>query len=199
MRERDPGLDPLALEDRASVIFWRKAAADRTGKIDPLRKMATDGFCRQYAPHLATVDGVRRFVGDCAVGGVHTLGFLPAGAGESMDRAFVNVRWSGTKFSWVAGHAPRAGEETVRSSVLVMGQAPGAVTDAKQSITSAHCPRCGGPQSSGASNACEFCGAVLNDGSAGWVLLDVLAMTDPAVQAMLHQAHSPDTARLPLS
>ena len=40
LQQRDADFDPLVLEDRASVIFWRKVATDRTGKIAPLRKMA---------------------------------------------------------------------------------------------------------------------------------------------------------------
>ncbi len=52
LRRQDPGFDALAIEDRASVIFWRRAAADRTGKIDPLRKVASEEFCQAYATAL---------------------------------------------------------------------------------------------------------------------------------------------------
>ena len=40
IRSRDPEFNAVELEDRASVIYWRKATADRLGKIDPRRKAA---------------------------------------------------------------------------------------------------------------------------------------------------------------
>src|SRR5205814_3751548 len=71
IRARDPGFNRVALEDRASVIFWRLAAADRRGSVDPLRPCATAEFC---AIHEATFqaqrggDGGRSFLGDRSVG-----------------------------------------------------------------------------------------------------------------------------------
>jgi hypothetical protein len=37
----DPAFNLPHLEDRVSVIFWRKVMADRLGEVDPLTKMAT--------------------------------------------------------------------------------------------------------------------------------------------------------------
>ena len=37
-------------------------------------------------------------------------------------------------------------------------------------VSSAHCPKCGGPELNLADNACEFCHSVLNDGAYDWVL-----------------------------
>jgi hypothetical protein len=38
LEERDPGFNVQMLEDRASVAFWRKCAADRRAAIDPLTR-----------------------------------------------------------------------------------------------------------------------------------------------------------------
>jgi hypothetical protein len=49
-------------------------------------------------------------------------------------------------------------------------------TDAGNAISSAHCPNCGAPNTGlGTSGACDFCGAILNDGSHGWVLEQIIA------------------------
>ena len=175
LRQRDPDLNVQAIEDTASVVFWRRAEADRVGKIDPLRKAATDEYLKVVAGELRPgPDGRRAYTGECAVGSVRTVGFLPAEAGQAMDRAVVDVTWTGTRFE-VAGDGRPAvpqGERTT-DTLLVLGRAAGATTDVAKGISSAHCPQCGAPDDGGAGGACPYCGAVLNDGSHGWVLVDV--------------------------
>ena len=74
-RSSDPGFNRAEVEDRATVMFWRKAMADRLGKVDPLRKMALDEFCASYAGVLSPQpDGSRAYIGDCAVGGAASAG-----------------------------------------------------------------------------------------------------------------------------
>lgn len=42
----------------------------------------------------------------------------------------------------------------------------------RAAVSSAHCPKCGAPETRDESNACEYCGEVLNDGARNWVLLE---------------------------
>jgi hypothetical protein len=190
--QSDDGFAVQALEDRASVIFWRKASADRIGKIDPLRKVAMDPLCEKYTPMLKPP---RRFIADCAVGGVHMISFLPAGASDPMDRILVQIRWSGTLTSVDASGQATRQNPLVQTSLLVLARKPGSRTDADKSITSAHCPNCGAPESQSIENKCAACGTVLNDGSRNWVLADWLSLADPAAQALLsaHRATAGST------
>jgi len=177
LRSRDPDFNAVELEDRASVMFWRKATADRLGKIDPLRKAASEAFCQAYAPMLRPgQEGQRQFYIDCAVGSVALLGVSSDGQG---DRAVVEVRWSGKRVAGAPNQAPRVLEENhLAYSLFVLWRQPGAKTDIGKGISSAHCPTCGAPESDSASNACEFCGSVLNDGAHGWVLVDIANRND---------------------
>ena len=78
LRSRDPEFNAVELEDRASVMFWRKATADRVGKIDPLRKAASEAFCQAYEPLLKPgPDGRRQSYAECAVGSVCLMGVIP--------------------------------------------------------------------------------------------------------------------------
>ncbi|MDB5289255.1 MAG: hypothetical protein JWL69_496 [Phycisphaerales bacterium] len=186
MRSSDADFNAVEMEDRASVMFWRKATADRLGKIDPLRKVASEPFCQTYGPQLRPAGGGQRsFYGKCAVGSVSLLGVLGDAQG---DRAVVEVRWTGTLMTAVPGQPPKAsaGEQTV-FSLFVLWRQPGSKTDAGKGISSAHCPSCGAPASGGASNACDFCGCVLNDGAHGWVLADVTYRSDNAGQQLLEE------------
>ncbi len=166
--QRDPGLSVEHLEDRTSVIFWRKAMADRLGDTRPLAKMALPEFCDAYPQRWGPDKALRRYWGDAAVGSVETLGILP---GEPQDRALVEVRWAGRMFVARPGKPPEpAGENALFRTLYVLHRRAAVQSDVASSVTSAHCPGCGAPESDVTASACEFCGTVLNDGSTDWVL-----------------------------
>jgi len=64
-------------------------------------------------------------------------------------------------------------------SLLVLARRAGARTDVGKSVSSAHCPTCGAPESNGASGTCDFCGATLNDASKSWALAEAIASNSP--------------------
>ena len=186
LRERDADLNVQAIEDRTSVVFWRRAEADRVGKVDPIRKAATDDMCKQVAQQLRPgPDGHRSYTGECAVGSVDTVGFIPAADPAGLDRAVVDVYWTGRRFTTGNdGAPPRPGPESTVHTLLVLGRRADAVTEVAKGISSAHCPQCGAPESGGVGGSCDFCGAVLNDGSHGWVLVDLLPADSPAAATL---------------
>ncbi|MGE5608926.1 MAG: TIM44-like domain-containing protein, partial [Bacillota bacterium] len=183
--EMDPGFNRQQLEDRASVMFWRRAMADRQGTVGPLRKMATAEFCQRYEQRLGEQGG-RAFFGDCGVGAVEAVGVV---CGQEMDRALVKIRWAGNRFVVDRnGQAQKTDRYLVTESLFVLGRKAGAQTQVDRVISSAHCPHCGGPETDTAADRCEFCGAVLNDGTHDWVLMDVLSMVSGEAQRLLEQA-----------
>ena len=178
LRQRDPDFDTVSIEDRASVIFWRKAKSDWTGKIDPLKKIASPEFAEKYSLQLkADLQTGRAFAGDCAVGSVSSLGVISE---AERDRALVAIRWSGKQFVVdAAGRVRNTGEDLWAETLFVLGRNSAVKTDLGKAISSAHCPNCGAPENGGTSNACEFCGTVLNDGRHDWVLENVMNQDAP--------------------
>ncbi|MGA2441090.1 MAG: TIM44-like domain-containing protein [Tepidisphaeraceae bacterium] len=168
-QQKDPGFNRADVEDSASVMFWRKAMSDRVGKIDPLRKMATEEFCAAYAGGLRPeADGSRAYFGDCAVGGAHLLGVVP---GAAQDSAVVEIAWEGERMIAHAGQTPqKTGQRIQTHSLYILTRKAGLTSDPGYSISSAHCPNCGAAITSDTSPGCSFCGTVLNDGTRGWVL-----------------------------
>jgi hypothetical protein len=197
LRQRDPDLNLQAIEDRTSVVFWRRVAADRVGKVDRLRKAATDDYCKTVAGQLRPgPDARRRYTGECAVGSVDTVGFIPSSDPAGMDRAVVDVYWTGHRFTVAGdGQPPRAGPEVTQHTLFVLGRRADAKTDVAKGISSAHCPQCGAPESGGVGGACEFCGAVLNDGSTGWVLVDIQPADGPAAYTLREEIVTTETRR----
>ena len=203
---QDGGFNVQALEDRASVIFWRLATAERLANTKPLAKAALPQLLQRYESELRShrdPNGTRTWYGDRAVGSVDTLGFLLAvspspgtpgegrgegSSGEPFDLALLEVRWSGTRFTIDrSGQIHRHEQSAVSHLLLILARKPGVKSDTDKAIASAHCPTCGAPESNSASGVCDFCGATLNDGSQTWALLDAAPMSHPRALAFLQQ------------
>jgi hypothetical protein len=187
LRESDPDLNVQSLEDRTSVIFWRKCAADRAGKIDPMRKVTSTTYVDTYNARLRTAPGApRTYFGDCAVGAVNTLKFVPASPEHPVEQALVEVRWSGYRFNVNPdGTRAKVSGNDPHHMLFVLMRKAGVKTDVAKGISSAHCPHCGAPESGGINGACEFCGTTLNDGSNGWVLDNIFSFSAPEAQSLL--------------
>jgi len=78
------------LEDRASLAFWRKVAADRRGEIAPLLSVATGRPCEAYEKGFA--DPLRSYATSWGLGSVRALGLL---RGEEQDHALAEICWDG--------------------------------------------------------------------------------------------------------
>ena len=145
----DPALSLPALEDRASVIFWRWIEARGLGDAAPLRAVASPDLLKRLALDAG--------FDDAAVGAVEVVAFEDAGAWRKVH---VSVKWSG------------GGE--VRTHFLVLSRAAGAKTDARQGLRTARCPSCGAPPAERSEAACAYCGAALNEGKKDWILTDLI-------------------------
>ncbi|QOV88039.1 TIM44-like domain-containing protein [Humisphaera borealis] len=212
IRERDKDFNPQELEDRASVIYWRWAAADRLASATPLAKVALPAFVAKYESQLRSpaadsaplAPSPTHYFGECAVGAVDLLGVLPAsGAADAqdtgqdasphanqppLDLALVNVRWQGHTFKRLPpGQKPRRGDKSaVTNTLFVLGRSPAARTNPDQSIASAHCPSCGAPEVGGSAANCGHCGTPLNLGTQQWALAEMVP---------LHSEHGQDLLR----
>ena len=192
LQSHDPHFTPAGLEDRVSVIFWRKALADRLGMVDPLRKVAAASFLQMYGPLLASQpNGDRAFWGHCAVGYVRTIGVL---CKAPMDRVLVEVCWSSQRYQTDAsGKAHKTPQSNLARHLMVLERQSGVKTDPDQGVSSAHCPKCGAPIMDDTADACSFCGTVLNDGAHAWILLDMLPVHGQAAQELMGQLPSSQT------
>ena len=167
---RDPGFTVQHIEDRASVIFWRRTLAERDARVDPIRKMALDSFCDEYQAELsnAQAKGGREFWHDCSVGSVDCRGVL---SDSEADFALVLVRWSGNLHQALKNGSLEDLDRWTRiNTLMVLRRQTGVASNLDRTVTSAHCPSCGAPESDVASHACEFCNEVINDGRFDWVL-----------------------------
>lgn len=180
----DPGFNMQHIEDRVSVMFWRKLEAERKGNVAPLRKIARNDFCEgQMQWYKPDKGGARRFYTNCAVGAIDLLGIETA---EPDDHIYVEVVWSGRPSILTPNNGIEAAPRPINfRHVFVLGRSHGALTSSGSSLTSSHCPSCGAPEQTGAENECSYCGSVMNDGKQDWVLEAVVDRSDAQVSTML--------------
>jgi hypothetical protein len=166
LRQADPGLSLEALEDRASVAFWRWLDARRRADLAPLRGIACDEF-------LSTLDGFSdgEFERDAAVGAVEMVAYERT---ADDDNVHVQIRWEADKMVRKPGSEPVFEGRARRTHYLIFRRKTGATSDLKAGLRTARCPACGAPPEEADSAVCAYCGHAFNDGAVTWVLRGVV-------------------------
>lgn len=168
-RALDPGMNAQMLEDRASVAFWRTRAAERSGRVEPLVRVADEALCRRLASELARPS--RTLYADCAVGSVRTLGIL---SGPERDRALLEIVWDGRPVALGADGQARAGAaRRITRSLFVFARMTDQVTRLEEAFSTTHCRTCGAHDTGGTAPTCPYCDAPQNGGPAEWLLAQV--------------------------
>ena len=147
----DAGFSRQHLEDRAWVIMARLGLADALRDLAPLRKVALPQFSDGY--ELPSESMRTHF----SINGLDLVGFVVEGDDHF---ALLDVAW------WR--------NDTSRRSLLVLYRQAGVKSNQETALQSAHCPSCGAPEESQATDACASCGQVTNTGKYGWVLGDLI-------------------------
>lgn len=163
--EADPALSAEAVEDRASVMFWRWLDALRLGDPAPLLAVASPA---RAAALVEEARGARWR--DAAVGAVELIACERAGA---FDRLHVQVKWEAAPLTRL-GDKDQAGARMRQRHFFVLERAAGVKTDARGGLRTLRCPACGAPPAEKDQAACAYCGKPFNDGSRDWILREVV-------------------------
>jgi hypothetical protein len=162
--EADPALNEHAVEDRASVMFWRWLDALRRHDPAPLLPVAAAEAAK------ALVEDMRGHSWhQPAVGGVQLISCERAGA---FDRLHVQVRWEAAPLAF--GPNERPGTRQRLRHFLILERAAGARTDGRWGMRSLRCASCGAPPGGRDQAACAYCSKPFNDGSRDWVLREIV-------------------------
>lgn len=193
--ELDPYFNVQHIEDRVSLMFWRKNEAERIGKIEPMRKIACDEYCeaqkKWYAPDAS---GSRKFYSDCAIGAIQLIA-VDADSSKVDDYVFAKVTWSGKPSKKKSNGEIASGFGAVnQKNIFVLRRKHGVRSDSKTTLVSGHCPFCGAPESDSLANSCEYCGNVMNDGAKDWTLEVVVDQFDANVTKALMVVKEADNA-----
>ena len=173
LREKDPAFNLQHLEDKASVIFWRHRAAEFFASETYLKKVAfPDYLKRAQALFRPLPDGKHRFHADPALGAVEVVEVRLAETPDDQDSVRAKMTWSGhmEKEKIPSFLPPDLSRSRTVVQEFVLVRNAGVLSSARNTLTSAHCPGCGAPETRNTRGECEYCGLPQNDGSSGWVL-----------------------------
>ncbi len=151
-RQTDASLTTEALEDRASLVFWKWVEAQSLGDQSKLAKVALPAFAAGVQ---------KRAFRECAVGAVNTQQLTQQ---NGKDVAAVELKWSAK----IAGGA----SQPLRY-VMLLERASGAKTSDDHGMSTNRCSQCGAPLTDNGQPTCEFCGNALASGDHDWVLRDL--------------------------
>lgn len=191
---KDPFFNLQHIEDKVSVMFWRKITSEKLGDISFLKKIAQNKFCDREEALYKTSKNDRPFHTKCGVGSISLLGVGNFGA---EDKAFAEVVWSGIPTLPPKSAGTSSAKTTVKNyysgnrtpinytQIFILTRKAASRTSPDGSLNSAHCPNCGAPESKSSANECDYCGTVMNSGEKDWVLEDVVFSNDSNVRKLI--------------
>jgi hypothetical protein len=154
---------------------------------DPAKRFSTEAFCTTLFTHRETTSSLGwDLMENLNLASVRLHGFKP---GNFKDRAYMLIVWSGIPLQ-----KDKQGNIVIQKrvnrvvkDVYVLTRNHGAKTDLRTTLTSAHCPNCGGGLSSSFAISCKFCDSILNEGTNSWVLEKVVSENDPDYLKILNE------------
>ena len=174
---RDPAFDTAAFVAQASELFKRMVVARAAGELPP-RQQVSDGVHRraQVEREIARSQGARRHHAQTELKEARLVG---AFCDPHFDALHVRLAWTSRSGEVPFDLPPSEADarvarvpEELRAEVWVFVRRPTART--LQGRSPGDCPNCGAPYQGGAAEVCPHCKAVLNSGSYGWVLAQVM-------------------------
>ncbi|MDP1824950.1 MAG: TIM44-like domain-containing protein [Archangium sp.] len=170
-KQSDPSLTTEALEDRASLVFWKWVESQSLGDAGRLAKVASASFQEEVKggiEHLGK-QGKQKFFVECAVGAVNTQQLTQA---DGKDLAAVEIKWSAKIGIGPKGGKPPALPSQPQRYVMLLERSSGAKSSADNGMSTNRCPQCAAPLTDNGQPSCEFCGALLSSGEKDWVMKD---------------------------
>lgn len=170
-RQRDASLTTEALEDRASLLFWKWVESQSLGDPGRLAKVAAPSFLAEVKGSVDSLaaQGKQKFFVECAVGAVNTQQLTQV---DGKDVAAVEIKWSAKIGIGPKGSKPPALPSQPQRYVMLLERAIGAVSSADHGMSTNRCPQCAAPLTDNGQPSCEFCGALLSSGEKDWVMQD---------------------------
>lgn len=165
--QSDPSFTIHQVEDRCAVVFWMLRLVERKRIMEPLLRFATEKCCETYKFGLK---------GSQSYTFMENVSFASATlkaitVGKNFNRLYLLVVWSGIPVTYTPqGRQPQVHRfSKPRRDVLVFVRKASMPTNQNNTMSSAHCSKCGGALTSSFAITCSYCNAILNDGSE-WIL-----------------------------
>ncbi|MCA3016887.1 MAG: TIM44-like domain-containing protein [Myxococcaceae bacterium] len=179
LTKRDPAFDLMAFFDRTRRLFAEVQEAWFRRELEPVRRFLSDATFRRLSTQLAIMrrNGVRDAIADLQVLDLQLIGLEQTPAFDSvLVRIKAQLRDDDAPASMSDDEAralAKKRQPETFTEVWTFLRRPGVATDPARDLSQGACPSCGAPFTGGASNTCEYCGAIVNSGQHDWVLSEI--------------------------
>ncbi|PKL43199.1 MAG: hypothetical protein CVV41_10800 [Candidatus Riflebacteria bacterium HGW-Riflebacteria-1] len=187
LKKNDTHFSIHQIEDRCAVVFWMIRLAERQRKMEPIKRFSTAKCCELFE---FAMSGVKKFTcyENVSFASTTLKGIVLS---EEFERIYLLVVWSGIPVVCTSeGRLPQIHRfSKPHRDVLVFFRKPGQKTNDNNTLSSAHCRACGGPMVSSFAINCNYCNALLNDGSE-WILDKVINEQSLEYSALMNERRS---------
>lgn len=189
LQKRDPEftLEPLLARTRELVARSNEAWFQRD--LTPLRPFLSDATFLRLSTQLSIMEqrGLRDAIADLEIDEVSPVGLEQNPWYDTLHlRVVARIRDTevpaGTSDADARARAAKARQEAF-TEVWSFTRKLGARTRIGHDLFQGTCPSCGAPFAGGATNSCEYCGAIVNSGNYDWTLAQITqgSAFEPAV------------------
>ncbi len=169
----DNNFCPQIIEDYASAVFFKELYSRRINKVTPLLRYINPDFLQKLQDRWLTYEG--RLIYENAAIGSSELQLVKKE--NDLLFAYVRILFSGIRVA-INDNNEKIYFDTLENSpdsvVFILTKKINSPKNFSAGLSSMNCPNCGGPESSSDSPKCDYCGAILNDGSNYWLLSDII-------------------------
>lgn len=174
MLKKDPSFNIAVIEDKVSYLFYRIYQANYYGDVKYIKAVAHPDFYKNLETAFNPQSEWYPSLKDAAVGAVETKRVLIDGS-DGYDRVEVMIRWSAEfcERNRKTGDVRKESLPEIRTQLYTLVRRSDVKTKARFNFKTIPCRSCGAPIGFSAEDRCEYCDAVINDGSRDWVLYSV--------------------------
>jgi len=178
LKQTDPAFELERFHGEVKQIFQGLQTGWFHRDLSQVRPFLSDATFQRFTVQLGLMaqQGIRNAIVDLHVLNVQLIGL---DQNEGFDTAHVRIHASIRDTDVPAHLSDEAAQQAAKSAepeafteVWSFVRKPGAQTKA-EGLSQGKCPNCGAPFNGGASNNCEFCGAIVNSGNYSWTLAEI--------------------------
>ncbi len=179
LTEKDPQFDLPQLLQKTKRLFLETQAAWFKRELSPVRPFLSDATFQRLNVQLMLIagQGRRDAIADVDVQQLQLIGLDQT---EWFDTVHLRITAQLRDAEAAATATDAQALEIARrapierfTEVWSFVRKPGAQTKVGAELYQGKCPSCGAPYKGGATNRCEFCGAVVNSGNYDWTLAEI--------------------------
>ena len=176
------------LEDKAALTFWIMKNLERNRNIEPLLRFADPSFFKNIKRLLMLHKTHYKCYENISLGSVS---LRVVNSDDIFTHIYLLVLWSGVDVNYTDEGRLITAKRIIKPhrEIYILKRRNNIQTKLDNTLSSAHCPNCGGPLTSSFDVKCQFCGTILNDASE-WILENIVQESDKQYSALLNNRNT---------